>query len=695
MPIIDAKTTYCQPDHLKSAVRHALRMLYRDHETVFQAPATTGSVASEGRTLVRIRYAAGGDACPEWAEAYTIRIADDCSVEIVGRDDLGLVYGILHFSRHVLGVDPFWFWADLPPQARDIIEVPASDYFSKRPRTRFRGWFVNDEVCLIGWKPTYPPTAEVWQPVFEALLRCGGNMVIPGTDLPKSGIHAELASEMGLWMTHHHAEPLGAEMFLRAYEGFKASYHEHPRLFEKLWEEAIEKQKDRNVVWVLSFRGQGDTPFWENDPSFDTPHKRGNLIGLAVRKQYEMIREQVADPVCCMAMYGEIAELYKQGHIQVPEGVILVWADNGYGKMVSRRHGNVNLRVPALPAPKEGEAHGIYYHVTFHDLQASNHLTLFPSPAGLIRDELEAALETGAGDYWLINSGNIRQHLYTLDLIAELWGSGAPGVEEHRKRFVARLFPQSEAQRGAIERLLADYAEPTIRYGPHEDDKAGDEFYHHPARRIVGHWLRGEAAKPDEGLLWAAGEAGFDRQVEHFERLCEQAIPVWTPLGARAAETLGRMKEAEKTRFEDHWLFHIRLHTSGCRGLYSLCRAYRAFREGDAPAAFVYAARSLAAYREGLAELRRAEHGKWESFYSADYLTNVASTVQSVETVVRWIRLHGDSPDFFQWYKQYLMPETEKYIYLENTHRRVLPDEELAARLDALFTFQGATSPAK
>ncbi|WP_268893675.1 glycosyl hydrolase 115 family protein [Paenibacillus puerhi] len=65
-------------------------------------------------------------------------------------------------------------------------------------------------------------------------------------------------------------------MFLLAYPGRRASYQEAPELFERLWTEAIEKQRDRKVLWVLSFRGQGDKPFWENDPSFDTPEKRGD-----------------------------------------------------------------------------------------------------------------------------------------------------------------------------------------------------------------------------------------------------------------------------------------------------------------------------------------------------------------------------------------------------------------------------------
>jgi hypothetical protein len=304
-------------------------------------------------------------------------------------------------------------------------------------------------------------------------------MVIPGTDLPRHGIHYELAAEMGLWVTHHHAEPLGAEMFLRAYPGKQASYQAHPELFEALWEEAIEKQKDMNVVWVLSFRGQGDQPFWEQDPSFDTPEKRGAMIGKVIRKQYDMIRAAVRNPVCSVALYGEIAELYKGGFIDLPGDVIKVWADNGYGKMVSRRHNNLNLRVQALPSRDDGGKHGIYYHVTFHDLQASNHLTMFPGPSAFLKQEIETAFAAGAGEYLLLNCGNIRPHVYSLDVIRELWNAGTIDVDKHLSQFVRSYYSSGHE---ALAELYRCYAEAAISYGC-DDDLAGDEYYHHPARQ--------------------------------------------------------------------------------------------------------------------------------------------------------------------------------------------------------------------
>jgi hypothetical protein len=682
--IINENTTYRIPKDMTSPIRHAWQMVERDHEQVLGTAAAIVSGDGDPADVV-IRYAGSEDNCPAWPEAYCfrfIRNGDSMELHITARDDLGLVFGMLEYSRKVLGVDPFWFWADLPFKRRSQIELPAVDYDAPEPFVRYRGWFVNDEVCLIGWKEEYPPTREVWLPVFEALLRSGGNMVIPGTDLPKHGIHADLAAEMGLWVTHHHAEPLGAEMFLRAYPGKKASYQEHPELFEALWEEAIEQQKDRNIVWVLSFRGQGDAPFWLSDPAFDTPEKRGEMISRVVRKQYDMVRSKVAHPKCSVALYGEIAELYKAGHVNFPEDIIKIWADNGYGKMVSRRSNNENNRIPSLPGPTDNGKHGVYYHVTFHDLQASNHLALFPSPASLIIDELESAFQAGAKEYLIVNSGNIRPHIYTLDLASELWMRGEADAQEHLHSFVSRMYASDRAE---IAELYRDYACTTIPYGPNEDDRAGDEFYHHPARKIVGHWLQGKAAKPLVHLYWATGEVDFPAQVEWFRRMCADATAGWLELRERIEMLLPGLAEPDRLRLKDHLLLHVELHLSGCEGFDKLGQSYAAYREGNYPAAFVYASQAMWKYQEGLVTLQAAEHGKWAHFFRADWLTNIASTVYNMDTLRRWLRMHGDSPDFFLWYKKFLMPETEKYIYLENTHREPLSDDELAKRLADKF----------
>ena len=135
---------------------------------------------------------------------------------LTAADALGFVYGLFEISRRFLGVQPFWFWNAQKFIQTDGVTVPQNfTYESKPARVRYRGWFVNDETLISHWK-VERRSEMPFVMVFETLLRLGGNLVIPGTGKNGHRYH-DLAADMGLIITHHHAEPLGAEMFVQAY----------------------------------------------------------------------------------------------------------------------------------------------------------------------------------------------------------------------------------------------------------------------------------------------------------------------------------------------------------------------------------------------------------------------------------------------------------------------------------------------
>lgn len=674
--IIDKNATLFSPKTLTPPVKHVITMLQRDMKKVLgNAPALTNN---KNKASIIIEYAEAGDLIANSPETFAIRFSSEENnniMHIIGSDDLGIIYGVLHLSKEYLGIDPFWFWSDMEPVKMDRVQIPVTEFLSPKPRVRYRGWFVNDEVCLLGWTDIYPPPREVWERVFEALLRCGGNMVIPGTDLPRQGKHFEIALEMGLYITHHHAEPLGAEMFLRAYPNEEASYVKNPHLFEKLWREGVEKNKNNKVIWTLGFRGQGDAPFWLNDPSFKTPESRAAMIRKVIDRQYEILCEYVKDPVCAVYLYGETTELYKEGYLKFPEGFIKIWSDNGYGKMVTRRRGSHNPRVPALPTAADSGPHGLYYHATFHDLQASSHLTMLGNSVDLVNDELDSAFNAGADYFLLVNSGNIRPHIYTLDAVQQIWRNGKIDVPKYHNNFMNSYFPSSPSTVGEC---YKEYFETTIKYGKNQDDKAGDEFYHHPAREIIKHWVKGNDANPDSSLLWAAGNTAFPEQVTWFKNKCSEALVDWETLKSKCENTASLLSGNERIFFEDNLFLQVILHHSGCKGFISLCKSYDAFKENNYPLAFVHATKAMEYYSEGVKAMHNAEHDKWKNFYRADWLTNVKCTIYSLDTLRKYLRMLGDGPSFFAWYKNMIIPETERQIYLENTQRRTLSDDELA-----------------
>ena len=352
-------------------------------------------------------------------EDYVVRFPDNDTMNIYASHDLGFIYALYYISETFMYVDPFWFWMDQTINKQEIVNIPAQDYYSAPSKIKFRGWFLNDEVLISHWAPEGNKDIP-WEMAFEAILRCGGNMVIPGTD-SNSREYRQLASDMGLWITHHHAEPLGAEMFARAYPDKEASFDKYPELFRGLWKKAVEEQKNQKVIWNLGFRGQGDKPFWADDPKYDTPQKRGKLISDIINEQYEIVRSSVKNPICCTNLYGEITQLYRDGFLDIDKDIIRVRADNGFGKMVSRRMGNYDPRTPSLPDNDADGKNGIYYHVSFYDLQAANHITMLPNKVEMVYDELNSAFDSGCRDFLIVNASNIRPHAYFLDAVRRIW----------------------------------------------------------------------------------------------------------------------------------------------------------------------------------------------------------------------------------------------------------------------------------
>ena len=115
-------------------------------------------------------------------------------------------------------------------------------------------------------------------------------------------------------------------------------------------------------------------------------------------------------------------------NLYLPEDVIKIWADNGFGKMVTRRQENHNPRISALPNENDRGSHGIYYHASFYDLQAANHMTMLPNSAEFVCKELGEVIKRGMKDYWIINCSNVKPHVYFLDLIAKLWKNGKADI---------------------------------------------------------------------------------------------------------------------------------------------------------------------------------------------------------------------------------------------------------------------------
>ena len=647
-------------------VRRAVSRFYRDLAMTLK-PCPSGPAAGRRKILLK-----QGD-LP--AEEFHIRAEDSSQLVITASEELGFIYALLYLSRHCLGILPFWFWNDQKFEKKTECPVPFIEYHSAKKAVLYRGWFINDEVLLSRWDggkaSEYP-----WEMAFEALLRCGGNTVIPGTDA-NSRRYAGLAADMGLWIAHHHAEPLGAEMFLRAYPDKSPSFKEYPELFYGLWEDAVREQMHRKVIWNLGFRGQGDTPFWENDPQYDTPQKRGALISRIMEEQRRLVEKYVDHPVFSTNLYGETLELYRQGFIQLPENVILVWADNGYGKMVSRRQGNHNPRVPALPdSALSGRKHGLYYHVSFYDLQAANVLTMLPNSMDFVKSELHEAYAHGITSLWLVNCSNIKPHLYPLDFIARLWTCLETSPKEHLEHYLRSYYGDRCVP--DLARCFEEYFMSVLPYGKEEDEHAGEQFYNYVTRILIHHWMKDGGHAACGELLWC-GEAGsFSEQLSWFAGKCRKALPGFKRLLSQCeALTDGRLSAEASMLWKDSLLLQVQIHTLCLEGVQRFGEAYSAYKRKDYLEAFYLAGTAADCFEQADTCLKARCHGKWKGFYDNDCQTDLKETAYLLRLLMGYLRNLGDGPYFYKWQRIVTYPPEDRNILLLLNYENHMTDKEL------------------
>lgn len=489
---------------------------------------------------------------------------------------------------------------------------------------------------------------------------------------------------MGLYITHHHAEPLGAEMFARKFPDLNASYDEHSDKFIKLWKEGIENQKDYKVVWNLGFRGQGDSPFWEQDPKYDTMESRGALISRLIKMQYDLVKAHNPNDSCCTNLYGEIMELYQRGYLELPKDVIKIWADNGFGKMVSRRQGNHNPRVPALPQAADNGRNGIYYHVSFYDLQAANHMTMLPNKPEFVQGELSQVMQLGCSDYWIINCSNIKPHTYYLDFISEFWREGTISVEEHRKNYVIKYFGKENTD--IIVECIARYFEAAVPYGPNEDDHAGEQFTNHVPRMLITQFIKDNGKRADD-LLWMSDAPDLKGQLEGYHQHCRQGVASYEEYLMHCKNVCGRLTRGQQTFFKDSLLLQAKLHSYCFQGAEYVCRSLEAAFGREYQKAFYLAGRARECYLHADHVMRKREHGKWHNFYANECLTDIKQTAWVLEGLMSYLRCLGDGPHYYRWQRDFLYsPKDREVMLLLNTENH-LTDHEIFELMKASEQF--------
>ena len=382
------------------------------------------------------------------------------------------------------------------------------------------------------------------------------------------------------------------------------------------------------MVWNLGYRGQGDCPFWDNDPEYASDEDRGRLMGNLIEEQYQMVKRQDPEGVCCTNLYGETMELYQKGCLKLPKDVIRIWAGNGFGKMVSRRQENHNPRIPSLPSETDTDGcHGIYYHVSFYDLQAANHITMLPNSPELVCRELERVMSRGAKDYWLINCSNVKPHMFYLGLISRIWRDGKADWREYLRAYIR------------------DYLE-----------------------------LYGSLA---EALFWSGKTRSLTEQMEWYKGLCLQGTDNYTRFVRECERVAASLPEHGEVVFRDGLLLHGQIYQYCYTGAGQFCMGYEQALAGDLKKAFYHVGKAAECYQKANEAMRAREHGKWLGFYANECLTDLKQTAWVLGGLMAWIRTLDDGPHYYLWQREFLYSEKDRRVLLILNMENHLTDEEI------------------
>ncbi len=565
---------------------------------------------------------------------------------IAGSDARGTIFGIYDFAAKHLGIDPIGNWTGLPPARRDRVVVDGGDARPTGPVFRFRGWFLNDEDLITGWKLSderrrlvhfyfhRPIADEVYEKVFETALRLRCNLIIPGSyiDLESACDRriVEAACRRGLFVSQHHTQPLGVSAFcFRNYwrdrgKKLEFSYTKNPREMEIVWGHYARLwAKYPNVIWQLGLRGAADRAFWSTDPSAPkTDQERGALVSRAIGRQWELAREATgAAPPATATLWAEGSGLHAKGHLRFPDGVTVVFSDEGATQEMQDDFRQID-REP-------GRDYGVYYHAAFWG--AGPRLVQGVPLERMARNYSEIARK---GDTYLsvLNVGSIREVILQTEAVAELtWGDPGLSAEAFLRRWCAREFgePAAEEAARAYGAFFAAFV-PLSQKGALMLDGVV---------RFAGKSLLDAALDRDTYPAYA-GRAETYKLLDRYEPLARTSAHNFRKVADGANGVMGRIAPERRAFFVDNLLVQAETMAGLSRWLEELCGGVRAFASLEVGGA-AEKARGAADALGGVLEYRkRAEWGPWADWYRGDWRMNLpALREDTVRLAERWAGL--------------------------------------------------------
>ena len=371
---------------------------------------------------------------------------------IAGSDARGTAYGVFTLSEK-LGVNPWYWWADVAVKRQKELYVDLHENISEEPSVKYRGIFINDEDWgLRPWAAnTFEPEKKnigpkTYAKVFELLLRLKANLIWPamhpGTHpFYNDPANRKTAMAFSIIVGSSHAEPMlrnnVGEWDEKTMGHF--NYHTNKENVYQYWKKRVEVSKDHDVMYTLGMRGVHDSGMEGVKDAREAVPLLERIISDQ-RGLLEELRDTLANVKQVFTAYKEVLDIYDNG-LKLPDDVTLVWPDDNYGYIHRLNNQKENIRAGGS---------GVYYHASYWG-RPHDYLWLGTTHPSLIREEMMKAFGTGANRLWVLNVGDIKAIEYNMQMFLDMAYDAnsfkrSDYSKKHLQQWCENIFGQKEAQ---------------------------------------------------------------------------------------------------------------------------------------------------------------------------------------------------------------------------------------------------------
>ena len=368
---------------------------------------------------------------------------------IAGSDRRGAAYGLFTLSE-LIGVSPWYWWADVPVKKHAALHVDAPPTYSQTPSVRYRGIFLNDEDWgLTPWaSQTFEPERgnigpRTYAKVCELLLRLKANYLAPAmhpvstsfNQIPENKL---VADTFAIVMGSTHCEPLllntASEWDTQTMGPW--NYDKNKEGINRVLTQRVRENSPYENVYTLALRGLHDGAMSTTLPM----HEKVRMLQQALLDQRRILAENIDRPVETVPQaftpYKEVLEIYSNG-LELPDDITIVWPDDNYGYM---------KRLSGVREQRRTGRSGVYYHVSYLGVPHS-YLWFSTTPPSLMYEELRKAYDTTADRLWLGNCGDLKGSEMQVSLFLDMaWDIGrftADNVVTYPARWLAGIFGEA------------------------------------------------------------------------------------------------------------------------------------------------------------------------------------------------------------------------------------------------------------